>query len=56
MSGNVLLLNTRTRTRTRAGMTCLESEQRTVVSKIRELHIKFKGTMTTAHLSMNAIA
>ena len=37
MSGNILLLNARTRTR--AGMTCLESEQRTAVSKIRELHI-----------------
>jgi hypothetical protein len=54
MSGNILLLNTRTRAT--AGMTCLESEQQTVVSKIRELHIKFKGTMRTAHLSMNAIA
>ena len=54
MSGNILLLDTRTRTIAR--MTCLESEQRIVVSKIRELHIKFKGTMTTAHLSMNAIA
>ncbi len=55
MSGNILLL-LNTRTRARAGMACLESEQRTVISKIRELHIKFKGTMTTAHLSMNAIA
>jgi hypothetical protein len=54
MSGTILLLNTRTRTIT--GMTCLESEQQTVVSKIRDLHIKFKGTMITAHLSMNAIA
>jgi len=34
----------------------LEGEQWTVASKIRELHIKFKGAMTTAHLSMNAIA
>jgi hypothetical protein len=54
MSGNILLLNTRTRAI--VGMTCLEGEQWTVASKIRELHIKFKGTMTTAHLSMNAIA
>jgi hypothetical protein len=54
MSANILLLNSRTRAI--AGMTCLEGEQRTVISKIRELHIKFKGTMTTARLSMNAIA
>jgi len=37
MSGNILLLNTRTRAI--VGMTCLEGEQRTVASKIRELHI-----------------
>jgi hypothetical protein len=52
--GNILLLNARTRTI--AGMTHLESEQRIVLSKIRELHIKFKGTTTTARLLMNAIA